>query len=92
MPLAAAKTAWDLLDQTLWSGIGLVFALLVLAWAAYRLRSWYGEDAGRSDAGQELLSHVRQMRAEGGVSEEEYRSIKGRLSEPRDRPAVPPTE
>jgi uncharacterized membrane protein len=92
LPLAAAKTVWDLLDQSMWSGIGLVVALLWLAWAAYRLRSWYGEDEDRADAGQEMLSQLRQMRAEGEVSEEEFRSIKGRLAQSRERPAGPPTE
>jgi hypothetical protein len=83
---------WDLLDQSIWSGIGLVVALLVLAWAAYRLRSWYGDDEDRTDAEAQLLMQLRRLRVEGDVSEEEFRSIKGRLTEPGGDPAAPRRE
>ncbi|MFV0442251.1 MAG: hypothetical protein ACK5Q5_01625 [Planctomycetaceae bacterium] len=80
LPVLLAKSSEELLDRSMWWGIGLVFALFVLAWAAYRLRSWYGEDEDHADADQELLAHLKQMRSDGGVSEEEFRNIKGRLS------------
>jgi hypothetical protein len=49
MPLLAQKSVGDFVSQSLWAGIGLVVALLVLAWVVYRLRAWYGEDAGGTD-------------------------------------------
>lgn len=86
MPPGATKTVWDLLDQSWWAGIGLVIAVLGLAWAAHRLRAWYGEDTGPADGSQELLEHLRQLRGEGGLSEEEFRSIKRRLLAQTERP------
>jgi hypothetical protein len=85
--LLAAKTLDDLLDQSLWVGIGLVVAVLVLAWVTYHLRAWFGEDEGHTDANQELLTHVRDLHREGEMSESEYRSIKGRLTGQKERPA-----
>lgn len=79
LPVLAEKSVWDLLDRSMWSGIGLVVALLTLAWAFFRLRSWMRDDADRTAGEQELLTHVLQMHREGDVSEEEFRSIKGRL-------------
>lgn len=84
MPLFAAKSIGDFIDQSIWAGIGLVVALLVLAWVVYRLRTWYGDDADRTDGNHELLTHLRDLRREGEVSEEEFRSIKGRLTERMD--------
>lgn len=80
LPVLAEKSVWDLLDRSMWSGVGLVVALLALAWAFFRLRSWMGDDEDRTAGEQELLTHVLQMHREGDVSEEEFRSIKGRLT------------
>lgn len=92
LPVVAAKTADELLDRSMWWGIGLVVALLLLAWAAYRLRSWFGEDTGHTDGSEELLTHLRQLQSAGDVSDEEYRSIKSRLSQRMDPPSPPMTE
>lgn len=81
MPLVAAKTLTDFLQDSSWGVIGLVVALGVAAWLIYRLRTWYGEDADRAEGDQELLAHLRDLKREGDVSEEEFRSIKGRLTE-----------
>lgn len=91
LPVVGANSPWDVLDRSMWWGIGLAVALLVLAWATYRLRSWFGEDEDRTDANQELLTHLRQMHAEGDVSDEEFRNIKGRLTEGM-APPVPPAK
>jgi hypothetical protein len=80
MQVLAAKSLGDFLDQSAWAGIGLVVALLILAWVAYRLRAWYGEDEDRTAADHELLTSLRDLHREGAVSEDEYRSIKGRLT------------
>lgn len=80
MPVLLAISTEEVLDQSMWWAIGLVVALFILAWAAYRLRSWYGEDEDHADANQELLLHLKQLRADGDVSDEEFRNIKGRLS------------
>ena len=89
LPVLAASSSEELVDRSIWWGIGLVFALLVLAWAAFRLRSWFGEDEDHADANQELLIHLKQMRSHGDVSEEEFRNIKGRLSQELVTPPPP---
>lgn len=79
MQVVAARSLEEFVDQSFWAGIGLVVALLALAWIAHRLRAWYGEDEDRTAANHELLSRLLELRREGDVSEDEYRSIKGRL-------------
>ncbi|MEZ6066650.1 MAG: hypothetical protein R3B90_13310 [Planctomycetaceae bacterium] len=81
----AAKRLDDLLDQSLWVMIGLVVAVLLLAWVIHQLRSWYGEDEDRTAAHQELLTSLRELHREGDVSEAEYRSIKGHLTGKMER-------
>jgi len=87
LPLAARKDAFELLDQSFWAGIGLVVALLAMAWAIERLRAWSGDDAGLNDGQEELLTHLRRQKAEGDLSDAEYRSIKGRILERTSSPA-----
>ncbi len=85
MPVVAALGLEDLIGDTLWPGIGLVVALVVAIWLIFRIRSWYGGDADRREGDAELILHLRGLQREGQVSEEEYRSIKGRLVERTDR-------
>ena len=92
LPVLGAKTAEEVLDRSSLWAIGLVVALLILAWAAYRLLSWFGEDEDRTDGDQELLTHLRHLRSDGDVSEEEYRSIKGRLTERMKSSSTPDAE
>lgn len=92
LPILADNSSTELLDRSLWWGIGLIVALLVLAWAAYRLRSWFGEDEDHADANGELLTHLRQLHAEGDVSTEEFRNIKGRLTHAAATPTRPQTD
>ena len=91
-PLAARRNLDDLFDQSFWAGIGLVVALLVLAWVIFHLRAWFGDDTDHTDDGRELLTHLKQLRAEGEVTDEEFRSIKGRITERRERTQVEPAQ
>ena len=63
----------------------LLFALLGgLIWAITWMKSryWGHEDPAAAD--HQMLSHLGELRRQGGLSEEEYRSIKGRLVERLD--------
>jgi hypothetical protein len=91
LPVLSALTSEDLLDRSQWWVIGLLVALLLLAWAAYRLRAWFGEDEDHADANRELLAQLQQLKADGDVSEEEFRNIKGRLH-PGATPSTPPSK
>ena len=85
MPLAAEERFHRVVMESAWTWIGLIFALLVLAWAVSRIRAWFREDDDPVGNAQEMLSEIREMYVEGDLSEEEFRSIKGRLTERVDR-------
>jgi len=85
MRLAAEEKFQTVLSESMWTWIGLAFALLVLAWAVQRIRAWYREDDDPAGNAREMLSEIREMYVEGDLSEEEFRSIKGRLKERLDR-------
>jgi uncharacterized membrane protein len=83
LPIAAI-TWRDLLRASAWQWIGLVFAIVVLAWIVVRVREMFhthDDPAGNTD---QMLSEIREMYEEGKLSEEEFRSIKGRLTTPKD--------
>lgn len=70
-------------------GVTLIAVSLLIA-IAFKLRSWYrgdSEDAADSD---QLMLQFRDLHRQGGLSEDEYRSIKGRLTsrQPTDSSAV----
>lgn len=74
----------EVLHQSAPTWIGLIFAIVVLAWIIVRVRaSYYGDDDPDEDANQ-MLSEIREMYEEGKLSEEEFRSIKGRLNTRKD--------
>lgn len=75
----------ELMQDSLWWWVGLVFAVVVLAWVVLRLRQWFQEDSGPADDTRQLLSDVREMYHEGDLTEQEYRSIKGRIVEGTER-------
>ena len=76
---------WKFLNQVGPALIGLVVALLVLVWLVYRIRTWFGDGEDHTDGDQELLDHLSELHRRGDVSGEEFRSIKGRLTERMDR-------
>lgn len=88
LPLAAEEKLRRLLSESLGVWIGLVFAIVLLAWIVSRVRAWYREDDGPAGNAQQMLSEIREMYVEGELSEEEFRSIKGRLKDRPDRAAA----
>lgn len=56
-----------------------VFAVCIGLWSIFQLRAWFREDAGHADDNLKLLTQFRDLHREGGLSEDEYRLIKGRL-------------
>ena len=60
--------------------IGLAVALLLLAAFVHGIRSRYRDDDGLADEKAEILEQMRDLRREGDLSEEEFRSIKSQLT------------
>ena len=57
----------------------VVVAIGVLVVIALKVRAWYREDSDDAASQDDLLLQFRDLHRQGGLSEDEYRSIKGRL-------------
>lgn len=78
--------------------VAVVVAFCVLVWIALRIKARFRDGADPAGDPRAMLAHFRELQREGGLSEEEFRSIKGRLMDridgspsaqdalPQDRP------
>ena len=85
MLLADRAEFREVFSASVWTWIGLIVAILVLAWIVVRVRAWYRDDEDHAENAQRLLSEIQEMYDEGELSQEEFRSIKGRLTKQKDR-------
>lgn len=67
----ALPNGWDLV----WMGVGVLF----LVWLTFRVRAWFRDDDAGSGHATDLLTDMRELHRQGGLSEEEFRLIKSRL-------------
>lgn len=70
---------WKLLNRSAWELFGLVVAILVMVWLIMRIRSWLAGDDDPAEGDHELLVSIRELKREGDLTDDEYRSIKSRL-------------
>ena len=73
---------WGLLEGSPeeWAIFAVGFILIVgLVWFVFHMSARLREDDGPAVSDQYLLTQFRELRREGDLSEEEYRSIKGSL-------------
>jgi hypothetical protein len=68
------------LDQSFLSWIGLVVALFVMAGLVQWTRSWFRGSADPADCKDQILTRMEELRREGDLTEEEFRSIQGQLT------------
>lgn len=80
-----AERIRELLGMTTIWWIGLGVAIIVLAVFLHRLRSWYRGDADPADDPDQILEQMKELRRQGNLSEEEFRSIKSQFTGRRDR-------
>jgi uncharacterized membrane protein len=66
----------SLLMVALWIAV----ALVLLAAAIAGLRKWRGDAAHNQPTASELLTKFRELHARGGLSDDEYRTIKAKLA------------
>lgn len=59
--------------------LGAAACLVVVIWAILRLVSRVNEDVDPAEADKEMLQALMDLRREGQVSEDEFRSIKGQI-------------
>jgi hypothetical protein len=71
--------------QTSWTTWVRLASLLVgAAWLILRVRARFRDREDPAEARRHLLMQMGELHHEGGLSDEEYRSIKGRLIRPAD--------
>lgn len=61
--------------------VGGVFVGIVVL-IAMKLRSWYRKDSDDAAERDQMLLQFHELKRQGGLSEDEYRSIRGRLVAP----------
>lgn len=69
----------DRLLETAILTVGVIVAILVGIWLVASIRSRYRGHEDPAAQSQQMLTHMRDLYRQGDLSEEEYRSIKGRL-------------
>lgn len=84
MPGGGRKDLDDLFHE--FAASALIFAGLVLlvgigVWVVTRVRSRLADDEGSATGDHRLLTQIADLKEQGDLTEEEYRSIKGRLVE-----------
>lgn len=84
MPVKEADKLQDLLSSTTISWIGLVIALILLALAVRQIRAWYCDGDDPADDPVEILRQMEELKRQGDLSEEEFRSIRNQIDGGRD--------
>lgn len=69
----------SMIDSITKPAIGIVVAMMVLAWGIHCIRSWYRGSDDPADNSDQILEQMRELHCEGDLSEEEFRSIKSQL-------------
>jgi hypothetical protein len=84
VPGGGRKDLDDLFQQFTESALlflGLVVLVGIGLWVVTRVRSRLADDEGSATGDHRLLSQIADLKEQGDLTEEEYRSIKGRLVE-----------
>ena len=73
------------LFQASWMAwLGLFALLAVAVWLVLRLRARFRDREDPTEGDHRMLMQMGELHREGGLSDEEYRSIKSKLSGPVD--------
>ncbi len=70
--------------DSLWQLLGLGTIIAIGVMILFKLRSRFSDDADSDTNPHAMLSQIHELRREGELTDEEYRSIKGRLVERLD--------
>jgi hypothetical protein len=82
--MLAVEVNWQALTKMGQSLAPWQWGLVVLVgsigvWSLFKLKALFREDDGRTDGHLEMLTQFRELHRQGGISEDEYRLIKGQL-------------
>ncbi len=81
----SADQIQNLTKFTTFYGIGLVVALIILAFMVHRIRYWYRGSDDPTDERNEIIRQLKESASRGDLSDEEFRSIKSRISSNDER-------
>jgi len=71
---------WEVVRRTTLAALSLIVAISVAILLIHLIRTRYRDNNDPTADETQMLLHVRELRREGDLSEDEYRSIKGRLA------------
>ena len=57
-----------------------ILSIGILIWIGFWMRSWYQDDSGPAEDAHDLLLQFKELKRQGDLTDDEYRSIKGRLA------------
>ena len=66
--------------MTVWQWVFVILVVSLAIWLIVWLRSYFREDADDADQTLEMLTQFRELHQEGGLSDDEFRLIRSRLS------------
>lgn len=75
---------WKLLEISFWELAALIAAIIFGFWLIFRVGLWLRDDKDATADDRQMLMQIRDLHREGDLDEEEYRSIKGRITERLD--------
>ncbi|WP_437187277.1 hypothetical protein SH668x_000667 [Planctomicrobium sp. SH668] len=58
-------------------GLAIVIMLIIIRW----IRVWYRDGDGSADGSKEILQQMEELNRQGVLSDQEFRSIKGQISD-----------
>jgi hypothetical protein len=74
------------LFQASWiAWLGLFVLLAVAAWLVLRIRARFRDREDPTEGGHQMLMQMGELHRRGGLSDQEFRSIKSKLSGPVDQ-------
>lgn len=71
---------WHLLTEGAGHYAATIVSVGVLVATAFWLRSWFRDDSDPTGEPLDLLLHFKELKRQGDLTDDEYRSIKGRLA------------
>jgi len=77
----AAEKVGRLLGDALPVTVVFLLSLALAAWLIFRIRARFRDHADSAAEERQMLSQMGELHREGGLSQEEFRSIKGRLTQ-----------
>lgn len=64
----------------------LVVTVSLMVWLIFRVRAWFREEEDPTELDREILLQFKDLHRQGDLTDEEFRSIKGRMRTESETP------